>query len=256
MIRVLIADDHKLFREGIISLLKDSPDIVIVGEAEDGRTLEKKFFELMPDVIVTDINMPIKSGPEAVSTIINKFKDAKVLFLSQYLGDDFIYSILKAGGLGLISKNSMRDELVNAIKVVNKGKQYFVNKSENELDEIIGRFEQIGKKEKHKSINGITSKQLEILKLIGEGLSTEQIALQLKISKRTVETHRYRMMNTLGFNTVGQLIRYAVLQNMKKWKIYYSNKTLLPSKFRLFFLLMLRYIKNNPISICKILVAK
>ncbi|MBK7107081.1 MAG: response regulator transcription factor [Ignavibacteriae bacterium] len=216
MIRVLLADDHNLFREGIISLLKDSPDIIIVGEAEDGRTLEKKFFELMPDVIVSDINMPIKSGPEAASTIINKFKEAKILFLSQYLGDDFIYSILKAGGLGLISKNSMRDELVNAIKVVNKGKQYFVNKSDIELAEIIGRFEQIEKKEKQKSINGITNKQFEILNLIGEGLTTEQISIELKISKRTVETHRYRMMNTLGFNSVGQLIRYAVLKNMKK----------------------------------------
>ncbi|MBK8946907.1 MAG: response regulator transcription factor [Ignavibacteriae bacterium] len=216
MIRVLIADDHKLFREGIISLLKDSPDVLIVGEAEDGRTLEKKFFELMPDVIVTDINMPIKSGPEAASTIINKFKEAKILFLSQYTGDDFIYSILKSGGLGLLSKNIMRDELLNAIKEVNKGNKYFVNKSEIELSEIIGRFEQIERKEKQKSVFGLTSKQLEILKLIGEGLSTEQIAIELKISKRTVDTHRSRIMSTYGFTSVGQLIRHAVLQNMKK----------------------------------------
>lgn len=215
MVRVLIADDHNLFREGIRSLLKDSVEIVIVGEAEDGRALEKKFFELKPDVILTDISMPIKSGPEAVSTIINKYKEAKVLFLSQYSGDDYIYSILKAGGLGLLSKNCLRDELVNAIKIVNNGDMYFFNKNEEELNEIIKRFDQIESKGKNETIKGLTKKQIEILKLIGEGYSTEQIAVELKIGKRTVETHRHRIMSTFGFKTVGQLIRYAVILNAK-----------------------------------------
>lgn len=215
MVRVLIADDHNLFREGIRSLLKDSLEIVIVGEAEDGRALEKKFFELKPDVILTDISMPIKSGPEAVSTIINKYKEAKVLFLSQYSGDDYIYSILKAGGLGLLSKNCLRDELVNAIKIVNNGDMYFFNKNEEELNEIIKRFDQIESKGKNETIKGLTKKQIEILKLIGEGYSTEQIAVELKIGKRTVETHRHRIMSTFGFKTVGQLIRYAVILNAK-----------------------------------------
>ena len=215
MVRVLIADDHNLFREGIRSLLKDSLEIVIVGEAEDGRALEKKFFELKPDVILTDISMPIKSGPEAVSTIINKYKEAKVLFLSQYSGDDYIYSILKAGGLGLLSKNCLRDELVNAIKIVNNGDMYFFNKNEEELNEIIKRFDQIESKGKNETTKGLTKKQIEILKLIGEGYSTEQIAVELKIGKRTVETHRHRIMSTFGFKTVGQLIRYAVILNAK-----------------------------------------
>ncbi|MBK7978866.1 MAG: response regulator transcription factor [Ignavibacteriae bacterium] len=159
--------------------------------------------------------MPIKSGPEAVSTIINKYKEAKVLFLSQYSGDDYIYSILKAGGLGLLSKNCLRDELVNAIKIVNNGDMYFFNKNEEELNEIIKRFDQIESKGKNETIKGLTKKQIEILKLIGEGYSTEQIAVELKIGKRTVETHRHRIMSTFGFKTVGQLIRYAVILNAK-----------------------------------------
>jgi DNA-binding NarL/FixJ family response regulator len=215
MIRILLADDHKLFREGIISLLKDSPEIKIVGEAEDGRSLEKKFFELLPDVVVSDISMPIKTGPEAISTIINKFSTAKVLFLSQYMGDDYIYSIVKAGGLGLISKNSMRDELVNAIVEVNKGNRYFVNKSESEINSIVKRFDQIKSKKYTKVHETLTKKQNEILSLIGEGFSTEQIAIELKISKRTVETHRHRIMGILGLSSLSQLIRYAVMNNIK-----------------------------------------
>lgn len=217
MIRVLIADDHNLFREGIRSLLKDSEDVVVVGEADDGRSLEKKYFELKPNVIVTDISMPIKSGPEAITTIINKYKtdNIKALFLSQYSGDDYIYSILKAGGLGLLSKNCVRDEPITAIKIINSGKKYFVNKSEEELNEIVKRFNQIETKQKNEIIGDLTKKQIEILKLIGEGLTTEQIAVELKIGKRTVDTHRYRIMSTFGFKSIGQLIRYAVMVNAK-----------------------------------------
>lgn len=215
MIRILLADDHKLFREGIISLLKDSPEIKIVGEAEDGRSLEKKFFELKPDVVVTDINMPIKTGPEAINSIIKKVKNAKVLFLSQYLGDDYIYSIVKAGGLGLISKNSMKGELVNAIEEVNKGNRYFVQKSEKEINEIVRRFDQINSKKNIQINESLTNKQKEILSLIGEGLTSEQIALELKISKRTVDTHRHKIMSILGFSSMSQLIRYAVMNNIK-----------------------------------------
>jgi len=213
LIRVLLADDHTLFSDGIVSLLSDVKHINIIGRAEDGRSLEKKYFELYPDVVLSDISMPIKNGPEAVQCILNKQKKAKVLFLSQHTGDDYIYSILKVGGLGLISKNCAKVDLISAIESVNKEKKFFLNKSEEELKKITKRFESNKYKSNDVIYDSLTNKQKEVLNLIGEGLSTEEIAIELKISKRTVETHRYRMMQTLELNTLTKLIKYALMHD-------------------------------------------
>lgn len=218
MIRVILADDHRLFREGIISMLKDNNEIEIVGEAADGKELIKRYSELLPDVILTDINMPIKSGPNAVKSILNKYNNAKVLFLTQFTGDDYLYSVVKSGAFGLISKTCMKEELIFAIKEVNTGKKYFKNKSEEELNSIIKRFEDIRMKGMDFHISVLTSKEREVLNLVGEGLTSEQIASQLNMSKRTVDTHRHRIITTLGLNSVSELIRYAVLRNLEENK--------------------------------------
>ena len=134
MIRVLLADDHNLFREGLVSLLSNEKDITVVGQAEDGASLVSKFTELKPDIIISDISMPGKSGPDAVRLITNNDNKVKILFLSQFTGDDYIYSVLQAGGSGLVSKNIMRTELLLAIKTVVKGKKYFIGKTDKELE--------------------------------------------------------------------------------------------------------------------------
>ncbi|MCB0751976.1 MAG: response regulator transcription factor, partial [Ignavibacteriae bacterium] len=210
-IRVLIADDHNLVLDGICSLLKDIAYIKIVGRAEDGRELVKKYFELQPDVVLSDISMPILSGADAAQNILRKNKTAKILFVSQYVDDDYIYSILKVGGLGLLSKNCNTEDIVLGIESVIMGKHYFVNKSEEELNHLIQRFEQNKIKSKQPIHNELSKKQKEILKLIGQGLTSNQIAIKLKIDKRTVDTHRHRMMQTLEFKSSAQLFRHAVI---------------------------------------------
>lgn len=209
MIRVFLADDHNLFREGIINLLEKEEGIAVVGVAEDGTSLIAKYKEAKPSIIISDISMPGKSGPEAVRLITNKNSEIKVLFLSQYTGDDYIYSVLQAGGSGLISKNVMRSELILAIKTVAKGVKYFVGKSEEELMNIRKRFNAIKIRDKRANPDALTKKEKEILILISESLSSRDIAEKLKISIRTVDSHRLNIINKLQLKSLPGLINFA-----------------------------------------------
>jgi two-component system response regulator NreC len=219
MIRVLIADDHNLFIEGISSLLEDINNIKIIGCAENGRSLEKKYFDLLPDVIITDISMPIKNGPEAVENILRKNRNCKVLFISQHTGDDYIYSIIKSGGKGFLSKSCSKEDLVLAIEAVYKGKLFFVNKTEQQIDEIVNRFDSQRSMNNLDDYHSLTSKQKEVLGLIGEGFNTQEIARKLEITKRTVDTHRQHIMNILGLHSLPKLVRYAVMGGNEKGNI-------------------------------------
>ncbi|MCB0745358.1 MAG: response regulator transcription factor [Ignavibacteriae bacterium] len=209
MIKVFIADDHNLFREGIITILSKAKDIKVVGEAEDGLELISKYSEAEPDIILSDISMPGKSGPDSVRLITNKDKEIKVLFLSQYTGDDYIYSVLQARGSGLISKNALMDDLLLAIRTVASGGKYFVGKSESELEAIINRFSLIKKKEKRENVNGLTKKEEEILLLVSENLSSKEIADKLKLSIRTVDSHRLSIISKFQLKSLPGLISFA-----------------------------------------------
>lgn len=209
MIRLLICDDHKLFREGILSLLEREEDITIVGEAEDGLTMIEKYNDSKPDIILSDISMPKKNGPDAVKIITSSDSNIKVLFLSQYTGDDYIFSVLESGGSGLISKNVMRSELVFAIKTVANGGKYFVGKTENELDELKKRFSTIKRKVKISNVDLLTKKEKEILMLVSQNLSSKQIADKLEISIRTVDSHRLNIINKLHLRSLPGLISFA-----------------------------------------------
>ncbi len=210
MIRVLLADDHTLFLDGIKSLFENEMNITIVGEAEDGVGLVRKYFDLKPDVVVSDISMPNKSGPEAAKTILNKDKNAKILFLSQHIEDNYIYEVLKCKALGLVGKNVVKKELMLAIDAVNKGEHYFIGKTEEELQSILTRFNSIRKKSGKVYLNTLTLRENEVLKTIGEGLSREEISKKLKIGGRTFDTHKYSIMSKLGLKTLSEMIKYAV----------------------------------------------
>lgn len=215
-IRILIGDDHALFRSGITRLLNDDDEIFLVGEAENGKELVAKYFELKPDIVLVDISMPILSGTKAITKIIQKDKEAKALFLSMHDGDEYIYYIIKAGGLGLINKNIMQGELLFAIKQVYYGNFYFgPNFTQKKLDEIIKRFD---KKEINKQDNGesfLSDREKDILILIGKALTSEEIASKLKLSKRTIDTHRIHLMQKLNLENLPKLIRYAVQYSSK-----------------------------------------
>ncbi len=208
-IRILVADDHKLFRSGVISLLENEPEIFVVGEAENGEQLINFYSELKPDVVLIDISMPFLTGTEALKEIQKEDPDVKALFVSMHDTEEYIYFALKHNAAGLISKNIMKGELIYAIKTAYEGKQYFgQNWPEERLQEIMVRFEYLtGKNPNNPSL---TPREREILKHIGYGLTSQEIATKLKLSKRTIDSHRAHIMKKLGVSGLTELIKYAV----------------------------------------------
>ncbi|MGE5411181.1 MAG: response regulator transcription factor [Clostridiales bacterium] len=214
-IRIIVADDHALFRSGIISLLDDAREIFVVGQVEDGQELVNKYFELKPDVLLSDISMPVISGTEAVKRIKETDPNVKALFLSMHEGEEYIYHCLKAGALGLISKNILRGELVYAIRAVFNGNKYFgANWTEERLEELIRKYDSSEADESFNS-SGLSEREIEILKLIGQGFTSTEIAEKTTLSKRTIDTHRVHLMQKLNVKNLPELIKYAIQFTLK-----------------------------------------
>ncbi|MGE5431195.1 MAG: response regulator [Syntrophomonadaceae bacterium] len=216
-VRVLVADDHNLVRGGIVSLLDSVADIYVVGEADNGLDLVSRYFEIHPDVVLSDISMPGLSGIEAVRQIKKQDPSAKVLFVSVYEGDEYVYQVLNAGGKGLVHKSIVKGELVLAIQSVFQGNEYFgKGYDENRLDEIIKKYSAANNAETVSSQDNtqLSPRELEVLSLVCEGLSSAEIGVKLGISKKTVETHRASLMKKLKAASSSQLIKYAILNKI------------------------------------------
>lgn len=210
-IRVIVADDHRLFRSGIMSLLADEREIYVIGEAKNGEELVNLFFEHKPDLLLVDISMPFLSGIEAVKEIRKKDRSVKALFLSMHDSEEYIYNVIKIGGLGLVSKNVMKGELVYAIKTAYEGNQYFgQNWTPDKLRDLKSRFEFLSGAEKTEDGVNLTPREREVLKLIGDGLTSQEIANRIHLSKRTVDSHRAHLLKKLGLNSLSELIKYAI----------------------------------------------
>ena len=217
LIKVLIADDHKLFRSGIIRMLSDYSDISVIDEAENGEVLCRKYFESKPDVILVDISMPILSGLDAVKKIRIDDETAKVLFLSMYDSEEFVYSCLISGGMGLVNKNVMEGELVYAIRRVYTGEKYFGNDlNEEKLKSLLLKYESIYLTESNVPTATFTKRETEILKLIGEGHTSAAIAEKLFVSIRTVDSHRAHLIHKLKLKSLSELLKYAIQYNQKE----------------------------------------
>ena len=210
MIRVLIADDHQLFRQGMVKLLEESKEICVVGEAADGQALIHQYYICKPDIILSDISMPVKSGIEAVKKICESEKGVKALFLSMYSGDEYVYSVLEAGGKGLLNKNAMAGEVINAIRTVVDGEPYFIGYTEESLLKLRRKYMQASAKSNRASIETLTDKEREVLMLIGDGLSSVQISEKMFISKRTVDSHRSKILDKLNIKSLPELMKAAV----------------------------------------------
>lgn len=210
-ISILIADDHELFRKGIISLLIGESSIRIIGEANNGKDLIYKFLKLKPDMILTDISMPELSGLEAVKTLTEQDKNIKVIFLSMFRGDDYIYHCLKAGGSGLLNKDISKKELISSINKVNKGEKCFAPiQAEYDLNTFIDNYEKRLISDSNALEIQLTNKETEILLLIAEGMTSSEIADKLFIAKRTVDTHRINLMEKLKLKSFPQMMKYAI----------------------------------------------
>jgi two-component system response regulator NreC len=214
-IRVLIVDDHFLVRTGIISLLRDVPDIEIVGEAENGKIAVEQCKKIVPEVVLMDISMPDMSGIEATKSIKAENPSINILILTMHESEEYFYNTLKQGASGILNKNVGKDELINAIKSVSTGKRYIGNSiSELMIDTLMQKFEEeFLSKQKEKVI--LTKREKDILYYIANGFSNQDIAEKLKISVRTVETHKSNLMQKLNLKSSAALSLYAFEKGYK-----------------------------------------
>jgi DNA-binding NarL/FixJ family response regulator len=208
--RVLIADDHKIFAEGLKRLLKE--DFEIAGVVEDGRQLVDAAEKLHPDAIVADISMPLLNGIDAVRRIKKVHPAIKVVFLTMHPDVAYAVSAFKEGASGYVLKNSAPDELITAIREGLKGRTYVTPLIAGKLLRTYQSGSQLGTETDESP--RLSSRQREVLQLLAEGHSAKEIASILNISTKTVEYHKYRMMEDLGAKTTAELIRYAAKQGV------------------------------------------
>ena len=206
-VKIIIADDHTLFINGLQLLMKDEPWIEIIDIANDGRELLNILHKKVPDIVLLDINMPVMNGLNAVSFIKQTFPLVKVIMLSTYNEDHLIEKAKKLGVNGYLLKNSNKEELFQAIQLVSSGHicfPYRPPKHENEFDAKDGFLKQFN----------ITKREFEILELIKNNLTNQQIADKLFLSVYTVETHRKNMMQKLGLNAPVALMKFIIENNI------------------------------------------
>jgi len=202
--RLLLADDHDIVVEGLRRVL-DQPDLEIAGVVNDGRSLLRAAKEIQPDIIIADITMPLLNGIDAVRQIRKTNADVKIIFLTMHPDVTFATEALAAGGTGYVLKSSAGNELIPAIREVVEGRTY-VTKS---IAESVKQGLSARSNTWRSPLDKLTSRQREVLQLLAEGLQVKEIAVKLHLSPRTVEFHKYRIMDELGLRTTAELSRYA-----------------------------------------------
>ena len=206
-VRILLADDHTILRDGIRALLEDEPDMTVVGEAEDGRTAVKLACQLIPDVVLMDIAMPLLNGLEATRQIKHDCPQVKVLILTMHENEEYIRQVLASGAMGYILKDAAARELLDAIHAVQKG-EAVLSPAITRL--VIENYLRWGDLQKENDTNGLSPREREVLQLIAEGYSNKQIAEILCISIKTVQAHRMNLMSKLDLHDRADLIKYAI----------------------------------------------
>ena len=210
-IRILIADDHTILRQGLVDILEKYDDICVVAEAEDGKSLISKYFTFLPDVVLSDIEMPNLNGIEAAKEILKRDTAAKILFLSMYNSEEDFYKIYQAKALGLIPKEIIKNELVHAIRTVYNGDKYFLGKTEPEIKAIITKYSTISNSNFAETRSTtLTPTEKNVLLFIADGKTSQEIANITNKSKRTVDSIRSTIMSKLNLHTLPQLIKYAM----------------------------------------------
>ncbi|MGN0839050.1 MAG: response regulator [Pyramidobacter sp.] len=205
--RILLADDHEMFLEGMKVLLDQVPDIELVGTARDGEEAVKQTRLLRPDVVLMDMTMPKLNGIQATSQIRAEFPDVRVLVLSMHSDKNLIVESLKAGACGYVLKECTSGELCTAIETVMKGQNYLTPAV---VSTILADYLRLLENESENSGCPLSERELDVLKLLVKGCNAKQIADQLGISKNTVDTHRRHILDKVGCNSMAELTRYAI----------------------------------------------
>jgi DNA-binding NarL/FixJ family response regulator len=203
-----LADDHEVVRDGVRALLEKQTDMTVVGEAADGREAAELADELLPDVVVMDIGMPNLNGIDATKRILATHPHLGVVILSMHQDESYVLRSLKAGAKGYLLKDSLRGDVLDAIRAVAQGRSFLTRKISRMMQEdYIRELEQRGLDD---SYDLLTDREREVLQLAAEGNANKEIAVSLSISVTTVETHRTHILQKLGLHSVPELILYAV----------------------------------------------
>ena len=210
-IRVLLVDDHQMFREGLRSLLAADPEIQVVGEADSGRTALKLACATKPNIIVMDVSMPDLNGVEATRQIKAAVPHSRVIALSAHSDRRFVARMLEAGASGYLLKDCAFDELTRAIHSVSKNQIYLSPAvAAGVVEDSLGRTLST----QPQGTAALTPRQREVLQLVAEGLATKQIAARLHVSVKTVETHRQQLMKRLDVQSVADLTKHAIREGL------------------------------------------
>lgn len=209
--RILIADDHGIVRQGLKVLIENEADMEVIGEAEDGMMVTQLAQQLSPDVILMDISMPNLNGVEATHLILKENPDIRIIALSVHLDRHFVTEMLKAGAWGYVLKSCLFDEVLRALRTVDTGEHYLSPKiTEIVLDDYMHYMVVTDK-----SAGGhLTERERQIIQMLAEGLSTKQIASHLHISPKTADANRRQIMSKLGFSSIAELTKYAIREGL------------------------------------------
>jgi DNA-binding NarL/FixJ family response regulator len=209
--RVVLADEHILFRQGMKRIINEVPGTQVVGEASDGQEAIEMVKTLLPDLAILDISMPKMSGIEACREIMRLKPDAKILMLTMHKDREYLYQALSAGARGYLLKEDSDEELIAAIRTIRKGAIYVTKALAGVFSTHTSALFREGEAKLSKSL---TARENEVLKLISEGKSNSEVAEILRISIRTVETHRASIMNKLDLRNTAELVRYAIQKGL------------------------------------------
>lgn len=206
-IRILLADDHAILRDGIRALLSDETDLNVVGEAENGRQALEQARALRPDIVIMDIGMPLLSGLEATTQIRRDVPEARVLILTMHQNEEYLAHVLAAGASGYVLKDVAGRELVSAIRQVAGGEPFFSPSMTKTLTSLY--LHSLEAERTHDPYDDLTIREREVLQLVAEGFTNHQIAEMLKLSIKTVKTHRLHLMQKLDLHDRTELVKYA-----------------------------------------------
>ncbi len=210
VIKVLIADDHQLFREGLVNLLSSAPDIQVIGQAKDGKEAIEKAVQLKPDILLIDIGMPHKNGIDATRELKKLLPELKIIAVSMHSDRQYVKGILEAGADGYLLKNCTYRQLTDAVQSVFSGKKIL---SDDITDLVIkGYLEPTETVDD--GFSELSEREVEILQLFAEGKSTREISDKLFISVKTVGTHKQHILEKLNLKTSADIIKYALKKGM------------------------------------------
>jgi DNA-binding NarL/FixJ family response regulator len=208
-LRIFLADDHAIIREGLKSLIEAQPDMIVVGETDNGRTAWREVKALHPDVVVMDISMPELNGAKATELLKRDCPEAKVLALTVHNDQGYLHQLLKAGASGYMLKRAAPHELIRAIRAVAAGETYL---DPTIVSDVVGSYVRKQSTREGQPQGELSEREAEVLRLIALGYSNKEIATRLDISVRTVETYKARLMEKLNFHSRAEIVRYALLQ--------------------------------------------